>query len=179
VASFSCPACRSRPAQADHLRPERWLAPVFSRMAISRLCPGLRGDENYDLFVYELATGSRNLAPDTPGGRSTLPSRGRPIARELRLSPTAKADSPLVIHGRRDARVPGDTSRLFDMRADWSPDGRYLAVTALAQAQRHGCFSSARRRQVKSGRWTAGPRMPPGRWSPDGRRLALRPTRPA
>lgn len=135
------------------------------------------GDEKFDLFLYDLRTRrTRNLTPDTP----------ETINPETSWSPDGQWIAYTSDKAGRFATYiqnveTGETRRLTqheytDYIAEWSPDGKHVAVVANTHGQTYWIFvvpvqTSEPPRAISN---AAGPvdGIQP-RWSPDGQRLAF------
>jgi dipeptidyl aminopeptidase/acylaminoacyl peptidase len=169
------PADQPRPIT---IGPESKMSPRFSpdgkRLIFTQ---DYGGDERFDIFVYDLATGqARNLTPNTP----------EIINPDVAWSPDGQR---LAFISNREGKFatytlslenPGDIRRVTrhtysDISAQWSPDGKYLAVTAQAKGQEAWTFI------VPAEGGDAKPIGGPGgpvdawsaRWSPDGKQIAF------
>lgn len=160
--------------------PESKMAPAFSPDGkYLAFAQDYGGDENYDIFIYDLATGSeRNLTPDTPDETINPTVSWSPDS--MHIAFVSNRQGGFATYTLRvDAGTP-DVRRVThhdysDMRADWSPDGRYLAVTALARAQE--TWVSLVPLDGGEAKIVGGPQGPvdaaQARWSPDGKRLGF------
>ena len=172
-------AGRGRPERITS-GPESKMATVFSPDGkYLAFAQDYGGDENYDIFVYDLATGSaRNLTPDTPDETINPAVSWSPDSTHIAFVSNRQGGFATYTL-RVNAETP-DVRRVThhdysDMRADWSPDGRYLAVTALAQAQE--TWVSLVPLDGGEVKIVGGPQGPvdaaQARWAPDGKRLAF------
>jgi dipeptidyl aminopeptidase/acylaminoacyl peptidase len=167
---------RGRPQQITS-GPESKLAPRFSpdgaRLVFAQ---DYGGDENFDLFLYDLHTGrTRNLTPDT---LETINPDVSWSPDGTRLAFTSNRAGPFAAH-ILDVET-GDMRRVTrhaysDYTAEWSPDGQRLAVVANTRGQTHWTFVVPA--EGGQARPISGPRGPidalQPRWSPDGKRLAF------
>jgi dipeptidyl aminopeptidase/acylaminoacyl peptidase len=136
-----------------------------------------QGDERFDLFQYDPASGeTRNLTPDTDFSLYPYASWS-PDGRHLAF--TSDSAGRFAVY-----RTPVDGSappvRLTDHEYSddephWSPDGQWIALSALVSAQETQLFlvpsaGGAARPVARDGKalWAQSPL-----WSPDGRRLAF------
>ena len=164
---------------------ESQMAPVFSpdgkQLAFVQ---DHSGDENYDIFLHDPSTGQvRNLTPNTPDETinpyvswSPADERGKHIAF---VSNRGGKFATYTLHV--DAKNPLRTVKRVthheysDMVADWSPDGRHIAVTALARGQE--TWASIVPLKGGETRIVGGPGGPidarQATWSPDGKWLAF------
>ncbi len=134
------------------------------------------GDEKYDVFIYDLATGAtRNAMPDTPDALLDRYSWS-PDSRHVAL--TANRGGRFAVH-TLDTHT-GQLRRLTDhsysdLEPAWSPDGKWIAFSAITAGQDTGLFivpaegGPARRVADVFGPLDA--HTP--RWSPDGAQLAF------
>lgn len=157
--------------------PESKLAPRFSpdgaRLAFAQ---DYGGDENFDLFVYDLRTRqTRNLTPDTPDAINPEISWSPDGAQLAFTSSRAGSFATYILEIETGAVHRVTRHAYTDYGAEWSPDGRYLAVVANTRGQTHHTFIV----DVASGatRPISGPKGPVDaiypRWSPDSQRLAF------
>ncbi len=135
------------------------------------------GDERYDILLYDLATGRhRNLTPDTdetiypnlswsPDGRQIAFITNRSGRFAVHTLPVDGSAPPRLLHEHAYS----------DLRVRWSPDGCWIAFSALAQGQDIRTFivpvQGGQARAIgdaKGAIYAADPR-----WSPDARRLAF------
>lgn len=157
--------------------PESKLAPRFSpdgaRLAFAQ---DYGGDENFDLFLYDLRTRTtRNLTPDTPDTINPDISWS-PDGTHLAFTSNREGSFATYILEIESGAVRRVTHHAYtDYGAEWSPDGRHLAVVANTRGQTHNTFIV----DVDSGatRAVAGPNgsvdaLYP-RWSPDSQRLVF------
>ena len=162
--------------------PESQMSPVFSpdgkQLAFTQ---DYAGDENYDIFVHNLASGhTRNLTPDTPGETINPAVSWSPDGQHIAFVSNRQGRFAAYTL-RADAQYPKRTVRRVtqhdysDALVDWSPDGQYLAVTALARGQEMWLILVP----LKGGqeRIVGGPDGPVDArqavWSPDGKRIAF------
>ncbi len=148
-------------------------SPDGSKLAFLQDC---EGDENFDVHIYDLATGeTRNAMPDTPDA----------LYDNYSWSPDGRHIALISNRGGRFAVhtldvTTGDLRRAIDhpysdVDAAWSPDGRHIALTANTQGQDTNIFvipaigGDPRVLSNESGPMDASS----PRWSPDSKRLAF------
>ena len=136
----------------------------------------LDGGENYDIFHYDLASGEyKNLTPETPDaiqpGFCWSPD-GRRIAFSSNRS--GIFNTYIMPASGGEPRQVFDTPQP-DWKTQWSPDGKWLAVTVEAQGQDYETYLVP----VEGGQprlVTAAGKPAHARevcWSPDGQRLVF------
>jgi len=122
-------------AASRHARPlapgaESQMAPRFSpqgnRLAFTQ---DYAGDENYDIFVHDLATGqTRNVTPDTPAETINPVVAWSPDGKHIAFVSNREGKFAAYVL-RADAKQPRRTIRRVthheysDAVVDWSPDG--------------------------------------------------------
>ncbi|MBI3244476.1 MAG: S9 family peptidase [Chloroflexi bacterium] len=134
------------------------------------------GDENFDIHIYDLATGeTRNAMPDTPDALYDKFSWS-PDGRHIAL--ISNRGGRFAVHTLEVAT--GQLARVVnhpysDTDVAWSPDGEHIALTAHTQGQDSNIFivpargGELRALADKSGPLDAATPC----WSPDGKRLAF------
>lgn len=154
------------------------VTPVWSRDgARLAFAQDYEGDERYDIFVYDLASGaSRTLTPDTP---EYLFARAAWSPDGARIAVTATRGDrfgvwTLPVEGGEWSRVSNHAHS--DDEPHWSPRGDWIAFVANTEGQHYALFlarpDGSEQREV---------RMPDGgplfvqspEWSPDGARIAF------
>lgn len=139
------------------------------------------GDENYDILVYDLATGqTRNLTPDTPEETINPYLSWSPDGQHIAFVSNREgkfATYTLRVDAKNTLRTVKRVTQheYSDLQADWSPGGKHIAVTALAHGQETWVFTVP----IKGGetKIVGGPDGPVDArqvaWSSDGTRLAF------
>lgn len=142
------------------------------------------GDENYDLFVYDIKTrATRNLTPDTPAETINPRAAWSPDGRWLAFTSNRGGQFATYIMPADSGLGGGPPRRITqheysDMTVEWSPSGEHLAITALTQGQETWIFLAPVADGAAGGAaWVVGGPGGPvdatqPRWAPDGRRLA-------
>lgn len=157
--------------------PESKLAPRFSpdgtRLVFAQ---DYGGDENFDLFLYDLRTRqTRNLTPDTPDTINPEISWS-PDGMRLAFTSDREGSFATYILEIESGKVRRVTQHAYtDYGAEWSPDGRYLAVVANTRGQTHHTFIvdvvSGAIRPISGLNGPVDATYP--RWSPEGQRLVF------
>ena len=148
-------------------------SPDGSRLAFLQ---DFEGDENFDVHIYDLATGeTRNAMPNTPDA----------LYENYSWSPDSKHIALISNRGGRFAVhtldvATGELQRLTDhsysdTEVAWSPDGQHIALTALTKGQDSNIFvipaSGGEPRVLADESGPIDAATP--RWSPDGKQLAF------
>ncbi len=123
---------------ASHVAPR--FSPDGTRLAFSQ---DYDGDECFDIFIHDLRSGeTRNLLPDTPTELVNANISWSPDCREIAF--VSNRDGKLATYAiTTDGanRVRRITNYAYpDIVAEWSPDGKYLAVTTWTAGQDTGVF---------------------------------------
>ena len=174
---------RGRPKQIS-TGPESKVSPRFSpdgaRLAFAQ---DYSGGEDFDIFVHDLRTGAtRNLTPDTPDELINPNIAWSPDGRQIAfVSNRAGAFATCVMNSDGTGEPRRVTHHGYtDYAAEWSPDGKHLAVNTHAKAQEiWTCIVPVEGGEPK---FVSGPDGPVDalgpRWSPDGQRLVFYSNRP-
>ena len=174
---------RGRPKQIS-TGPESKVSPSFSpdgaRLAFAQ---DYSGGEDFDIFVHDLRTGAtRNLTPDTPDELINPNIAWSPDGRQIAfVSNRAGAFATCVMNSDGTGEPRRVTHHGYtDYAAEWSPDGKHLAVNTHAKAQEiWTCIVPVEGGEPK---FVSGPDGPVDalgpRWSPDGQRLVFYSNRP-
>jgi dipeptidyl aminopeptidase/acylaminoacyl peptidase len=159
--------------------PESKMAPRFSpdgtRLAYAQ---DYGGNECYDLFIYDLRTGAtRNLTPDTPRELINPDVTWSPDGRYLAYQTDRAGEFATHVLSVEAPSAPRRLTRhpYSDHTAAWSPDGRVVAVSALAQGQENWLFlltPDGDQLSIVEAEGRPIDAYAPA-WSPDGRRLAF------
>jgi dipeptidyl aminopeptidase/acylaminoacyl peptidase len=160
--------------------PESKVFPRFSpdgaRLAFAQ---DYSGDEKFDILIYDLRTGeTHNLTPDTPDETINPFLTWSPDGQQIAYVSNRAGTFATFILNRDGSGEPRRVTRheYSDFAAEWSPDGRYLAVTAQAKGQEHWTFLVPVTEEGES-KIIGGPDGPldaiQPRWSPDGRRVVF------
>lgn len=174
---------RGKPKQIT-AGPESKFAPEFSpdgaRLAF---CQDYSGDENHDIFIYDLRTGAtRNLTPDTPDETINPYLAWSPDGKRLAfVSNRAGQFATYIIDVDEPSQVKRVTQHSYsDSSAEWSPAGQYLAVNALGEGQDTWvilvALDSGATKIVGGAEGPVDASMP--RWAPDGRRIVFQSNTP-
>ncbi len=134
------------------------------------------GDENFDVYVLDLATGDiTNFIPDTPEGLNEW-LRWSPDGERIYYTSNREKDFATYALSVEDGSITRMSHHAYsDMLVEPSPDGRWLAVMALINGQDMGLFlvpaegGPEVRIGVEHGLLDAGQPA----WSPDSRQLAF------
>lgn len=168
---------RGRPKQITS-GPESKVSPRFSpdgaRLAFAQ---DYSGGEDFDLFVYDLRTGeTRNLTPDTPDELINPNFSWSPDGRQIAFVSNRSGNFATYV-----MNVDGGEQRQVtrhdytDYHAEWSPDGKRLAVYVHARAQ--DIWTLVVPLEGGESKFVSGPEGPldaiGARWSPDSQRLAF------
>ena len=134
------------------------------------------GDENFDVFIYDLAGGqTRNAMPDTPDALYENYSWS-PDSRHIALN--TNRGGRFAIHALDTGT--GELRRVShhdysDIEPAWSPDGKWIAFAAMTMGQDKNIFivpaDGGEAREVADESGPLDANSP--RWSPDSRRLAF------
>ncbi len=159
--------------------PESKVSPRFSpdgtRLAFAR---DYSGGEDFDLFVHDVRTGAtHNLTPDTPGELINPYFTWSPDGQQIAFVSNRAGTFATYILNADGAGAPRRVTHhgYTDYAAEWSPDGKYLAVNTHAKGQEIWTFIVP----VASGepKIVSGPDRPVDavgpRWSPDSQRLVF------
>ncbi len=135
-----------------------------------------QGDENFDVYVLDLATGRiANLMPETPEGLNEW-VRWSPDGQWLYYTSNRDTNFATFAVSSRAGSIRRVSHHAYsDVQVEPSPDGQWLAVQAMVDAQNMGIFLvptgggpevrlGAEHRLADAGQpW----------WSPDSRKLAF------
>lgn len=134
------------------------------------------GDENYDIFLHDLASGRvRNLTPDTPDETINPEVSWSPDGQRLAFVSNRGGQMAAHVLDLATGAVRRATEHSYaDYTVEWSPDGCRLAVNAHTTGQDVGAFivpadGASAERAVGDGKGMIDAVFP--RWSPDSRRI--------
>lgn len=134
------------------------------------------GDENFDIWVLDLATGhTRNLMPDTPEGLNE-PIRWSPDGRCIYYTSNREQNFATFAVAVDDGVITRVSQHAdSDMQAEPSPDGRWLAVMAQADGQNVATYlvPTAGGPEIRVGAEHDLKDAASPEWSPDSQRLVL------
>ncbi|MBI3361103.1 MAG: PD40 domain-containing protein, partial [Chloroflexi bacterium] len=133
------------------------------------------GDENCDVFLYDLTTGAiRNLTPDTPTETINPEVSWSPDGRQIAVVSNRAGQMATYILDIATSAARRVTEHSYtDYTAEWSPDGRWLAVNSHTVGQDTGVFivpvGGGEVRALGDANGMIDAFIP--RWSPDSRRI--------